>query len=413
VAYRAGSDLVGKAAFFLVTVAAARRLSQDAFGDFSLGSTLGWMAAVTADFGLQLHLAREVARRPSEAGRLLRRWLTIRLWSGLVVFVGIVAGIAVLRPTGDRAAAVILLSATYLVAGLIEFLHYFYRGLSRSDLESTLTLILRLGTLGLALIALWWRPDVAWLSVAILLPTVLTFGYSVRLANRVATSSGAAPAEVGARAPGVTGEILRDVAPIGVGIVLSALYFRIDVFLIEMWSGGRALALYNAVFRLIEALRLFPAALLAVALPSLCRATSLRPVIRMSAGLLAFSAAVTGAVWLTSGWVVPFVYGTPYAAAVPALRILAIGFPLMSINYALTHQLIGWNGHRAYAAICAAALLFNVVLNSRLIPAWSIEGAAWATVWTEVILSAGCLLALSVRAARTEVVAPIAWEASS
>ena len=42
VAYRALSDVAGKGAFFLVTLVAARRLSQDAFGLFSLGTTVGW-----------------------------------------------------------------------------------------------------------------------------------------------------------------------------------------------------------------------------------------------------------------------------------------------------------------------------------------------------------------------------------
>ena len=45
VAYRAFSDVAGKGAFFLVTVLAARRLSQAGFGIFSLGTTSGWMAA--------------------------------------------------------------------------------------------------------------------------------------------------------------------------------------------------------------------------------------------------------------------------------------------------------------------------------------------------------------------------------
>ena len=71
VAYRAASDLAGKGAFFLVTLVAARRLSQDAFGLFSLGTTVGWIAAVATDFGIQLHLAREVAQRPGDAPRLL------------------------------------------------------------------------------------------------------------------------------------------------------------------------------------------------------------------------------------------------------------------------------------------------------------------------------------------------------
>ena len=84
----------------------------------------------------------------------------------------------------------------------------------------------------------------------------------------------------------------------------------------------------------------------------------------------------------------------PGFSAVPAFRILLLSFPLLSLNLALTHQLVGWNGQRAYAAICALALIVNVALNARLIPAWSIEGAAWATLGTEVFLTVGCAYAL-------------------
>jgi len=62
----------------------------------------------------------------------------------------------------------------------------------------------------------------------------------------------------------------------------------------------------------------------------------------------------------------------------------------MSLNYALTHQLIGWQRQRAYWVLCAVALVFNVALNARLIPELSIVGAAWTTVWTELLLTAGC-----------------------
>src|SRR5205814_28329 len=158
------------------------------------------------------------------------------------------------------------------------------------------------------------------------------------------------------------------VVPIGAGIVLSALYFRIDVFLVQAWQGTTAVALYNAVFRLVDALRLFPAAVLAVALPALCRATSRHVLVKLSTILTGAAAAVSVLLWLGAGTLVPMLYGSRYADAVPAFRILLIAFPLMSLNYALTHQLIGWHGHRAYAVMCAAALVFNVALNIRLIP---------------------------------------------
>jgi O-antigen/teichoic acid export membrane protein len=85
---------------------------------------------------------------------------------------------------------------------------------------------------------------------------------------------------------------------------------------------------------------------------------------------------------------------------VSAFRILTLSFPLLSLNYALTHQLIGWEGERAYAAICGGALIVNLGLNARLIPALSIDGAAWATFGTEAFLTAGCITALRLIAGR-------------
>jgi O-antigen/teichoic acid export membrane protein len=182
--------------------------------------------------------------------------------------------------------------------------------------------------------------------------------------------------------------------PIGAGIVLSALYFRIDVFLVQLWSGTEAVALYNAVFRLVEALRLLPAAVLAVALPSLARAGDIRPLARVAVPVTAVAIAVSAVLWRLADWLIPLVYGAPYAPAVPAFKILLLSFPLLSLNYALTHQLVGWDGQRAYAALCATALAVNVAVNARLVPLWSIEGAAWATLATEAVLTAGCTAAL-------------------
>jgi O-antigen/teichoic acid export membrane protein len=150
------------------------------------------------------------------------------------------------------------------------------------------------------------------------------------------------------------------------------------------------------VFRLIEAARLFPAAALAVALPMLVRAADATTVMRLSGALTAFSFVVAAAAWTASEPLVQLLYGPAYVGAVPAFRILIAAFPLMSLNYALTHQLIAWNGQRAYALLCLAALGFNVVVNARLIPSLSLAGAAWTTLWTEMLLTVGCLGALIV-----------------
>jgi len=401
IAYKTFADLAGKGSLFVITIVAARRLPAQSFGIFALGSTLGWMVAVVTDFGIQLHLARAVARQPEEAARLLGDWLRVRLWTAADAMVLVALGLLASGWSAAFSTPIAVLALVYACSGLIELLHYFYRGLSRSDVESSVTVWHRTATLGCGLLALAWRPDVTLLGVAMLLPVVVTFAVSLRIAARLGARSAKAVAE---RPPLglVEGQVCfqpwqafrRDVWPIGAGIVLSALYFRVDVFLVQMWSGTESVALYNAVFRLVEALRLFPAAVVAVALPSLCRASDLRPLARVALPITAFAIAAAAAAWIAAGWLIPLVYGPRYEAAVPAFRILLLSFPLLSLNLALTHQLVGWNGQRAYAAVCALALIVNVALNARLIPAWSIDGAAWATLGTEVFLTAGCACAL-------------------
>jgi O-antigen/teichoic acid export membrane protein len=387
VAYRAASDLVGKSAFFVVTIVAARRLAAEDFGVFALGTTIGWMAVVASDFGLQLHLARAVARAPDVAGRELRRWLRVRLGLAGAALLVVALGLAVFDAR-RLAPSILLFTVGYLAAGLVEFVHYFYRGLSRTDIESTLTLWHRGGLLAVAMLVLWLRPDVTFLAGAMVVPPVVAGIYTLRRSARMAAT---VPGPHGNIARPLLPEFVRDVAPIGAGIVLSALYFRIDVFLLEAWRGTETVGLYNAVFRLIEALRLFPAALVAVMLPTLVRAAGPAPLLRMSTALTAFGVAVAVVLQVVAARLVPMLYGAGFTEAVPAFRILAAAFPLMALNYALTHQVIGWNGHRAYAALCLGALIFNLALNTRLIPASSMNGAAWSTLATEALLTAGCI----------------------
>src|SRR4051812_39561346 len=131
VAYRAASELAGKAAFFGVTVIAARTLTRDGFGVFSLGTTAGWIAAVASDFGVQMHLARAVAQHRERAAGTLRAWLRFRAWTS-VALLGVAGAFAAAAGVSrETAIAVLLFTLVYLVSGLVEFINYFYRGLGR------------------------------------------------------------------------------------------------------------------------------------------------------------------------------------------------------------------------------------------------------------------------------------------
>ena len=191
-----------------------------------------------------------------------------------------------------------------------------------------------------------------------------------------------------------------DVFPLGAAVLISALYFRIDVYFIQQWHGFQPVGGYNAVFRLVEALRLLPAAVMAVTFPMLVQTTDTRLVRgiggssrdrrRRAGGDLCRRRAPDRAV----------IYGESYAYAAPAFAVLSLALPLFFLNYALTHQVIGWDGQRAYLAIVdRGAGRATSPRTSRSCPRSGIVGAAIATVLTEIVVTAGCLIAL--RSARS------------
>jgi Na+-driven multidrug efflux pump len=79
--------------------------------------------------------------------------------------------------------------------------------------------------------------------------------------------------------------------------------------------------------------------------------------------------------------------------------VLALAVPILFVNYGLTHFLIARDLERRNVAFAGLMLVVNVGVNLVLIPRRGGPGAAWATLITEVVLTACCLLALRRRTA--------------
>jgi O-antigen/teichoic acid export membrane protein len=325
-------------------------------------------------------------------------------WALGIAAVAAGAGIGALVTSSHVLLPFTLLVAHQLFGAMLETLAHAYRGLGRTDIESSLSLTHR-GAIALgALTVLAVHPSLLWLSVALAVPSLLALLASHvivrRFTARMTFQGPTVQKPATDAAPGVTlspRQFRAEVAPLGFAVLLSALYFRCDVYFIQRLHDVEMVGVYNAAFRIVDALRLFPAAALAVAYPTLCAATDLKPVRRLSIGLAGAALAVTLALIVAARPLLALVYGDAYAAAGGALQVLSLCMPFFYVNYALTHQLIAWEGQRAYLRIAATALFANLIANSALIPRDGMIGAAAATLITEVVVLAGCVRALRTR----------------
>lgn len=387
IAVKGAADIAGKAVTLVITAVAARTLVADAFGVLALAMATGWLLGVATDAGLSMHLARETARRRDRGRQLLLDVLRLRAGMAYVAATLIAFFTPRIVPGNWKMQFVFVVFAQ-LTAAVIETVAHYFRGIERSEIEAAIHATYRFTTLALAMIVLKWWPRLDFLGAAMLIPAVVALIVSVVIAWRTSEWTPVAAAFTPTM-------FLRDVFPLGAGVLISALYFRIDVYFVERWIGLEAVGGYNAVFRLVEAMRLLPAAVMAVTFPMLVQSADMKMVQRIGGILTAVGIGLAAVCSLGATIIVPLVYGTPYLYTAPAFAVLALALPLFYLNYALTHQVIGWDGQRAYLLIATIALVANVVANVLLVPSKGIVGAAIATLLTEVVVTIGCIAALS------------------
>ena len=393
VTVKALTDVIGKTVMLVITIVAARRLNPDPFAIMAYAMATGWLLGVATDAGLSMHLARETARAHRRSRQLLLE--VIQLRGGLAFLAATVAALAapLLVPRHWRMQFVLVVLAQ-LAAAVIETIAHYYRGLQRTDIESAIHAGYRIVMLVAALIVLWWWRRLDYLAVAMLAPALIAMLVSMVIAGRLAKHADAAEDAGPSLSPST---FMRDVLPLGAGVLVSAIYFRIDVYFIQQWHGFQPVGGYNAAFRLVEAMRLLPAAVMAVSFPMMVRATDTQTLRKISMGLTITGIAMAAVGVAGGAVIIPLIYGDSYAYAATSFSILSMALPLFFLNYALTHQVIGWDGQRAYLAIAVLALIANIAACVALVPAHGIAGAAIATVLTELVVTAGCLFALRTR----------------
>ena len=94
--------------------------------------------------------------------------------------------------------------------------------------------------------------------------------------------------------------------------------------------------------------------------------------------LLGYAVAIPGS--LLSRWLVPLVFGRPYALAGVVLSLHIWTFVLMSIGMVRSTWLVAEGMGTYYMLTAAGGALLNVGLNVLLIPRIGVMGAAWAAV---------------------------------
>tara|TARA_B110000467_G_C18192369_1_gene406844 strand:- start:74 stop:802 length:729 start_codon:yes stop_codon:yes gene_type:complete len=187
-------------------------------------------------------------------------------------------------------------------------------------------------------------------------------------------------------------DFLSRSAPIGMGVIFSVLYFRLDIVMLQLMTDEKVVGFYSAAYRLFEIVIVLPHSLMIVLFPSLIeefhtdqrkfktifkKAFTVYLVVGSSIALVFFS---------FSNEIIGLIYGDDFLFSVKILEILAIAIALSFLIFLLSNILIvsGREMTNTWSLVGVTAL--NITLNLAWIPVHGALGAAWATVVCEMAL---------------------------
>ncbi len=381
------SEIGVKGARFLLVVLAARLLGPEDFGLYVLAFSFGSILSAASDFGLHLRLSREVAAGQQPPRRLLGETALAKLLLTCVLVPATLIAAASYPRTPDVQALLFLGGIQLLAQSWSDFWNHLFRGLHSLREESVLNLLHVGGATLIGAALLFSGQGVGALLFALLLVSLAANG----VAWAVLWWRDLTPRR--ARLPEAL-EALKDAAPIGLAILLSTIFFRIDMVFLERMRGDSEVGSYGAAYRLLEGLLFLPAMLLAALFPAMADAArrdarEFGRLIRVGLRWTFLVAVSLVAVLQIAGpWLLTLLYGPSYADAGPLLRALSPTLLFIFPNYILAHALVAARASRWNLALAGVGVVVNVGLNFPAISRFGAIGAAAATGLTEVALFA-------------------------
>ncbi|HIP92255.1 MAG TPA: flippase, partial [Thermotoga sp.] len=179
--------------------------------------------------------------------------------------------------------------------------------------------------------------------------------------------------------------------------IFTMIYYRIDMVMLGLLKGDYETGIYRAAYTLIEVSLFIPNIVVSTTIPSMARLwrkdrKTLNILFKRSFQILVIIG-IVGALgyYIFADLGIFFVFGREFKSSVPVLRILAFAIPFMFLNSLFGSYMNATGRELTFTKITGFTALLNVILNCFLILHYGAEGAAVATVVSQVgaiILSA-------------------------
>ncbi len=379
------STVTNKLLALALVIYAARILGAEGYGQFSFALALVSLLMVFSDLGLAAIVNREFAKEKQEKEELYSIF-SLKIILALVTFIIVFLSSIFVSPEKNTQSLILTLSVFFLLNSLMGVFYSIFHARQKMEYESWFEAVQSLLILLLGLFALFNFPS----------PKNLSYAYAVSaLAAFTAVSTffhfRIFPLKLKWRIA-VWKKFLRMSWPLALVGLFGLVYSYTDSVMLGYWGMLKETGWYNAAYKIMT-VSLVPMGLIGASFyPALSKFSGESKEKLQKAWGLELEIMIAIALPLVVGGIVlasPIMnsfYPSDFTPAIPAFQILIGGAGLIFLYRPLYDVMIVLNQQNKTFWITMAGAVLNVVLNFMLIPRYSLYGAAFATVFTHVLV---------------------------
>lgn len=389
----------------VLTVLLTRSLSKADFGTYTFITSFTLLFGTIADWGTNIVTVRETSSDPRAGKAVFANSVVVRI--SLSVFALLLLNLAIrLNPAWQRFSDLTLVTSLVLLAlsfkTSVGMVFHSFQKLELSGVVDVFASIFFVSSAYLILESGGGVTGVLWVWFgATALSALVGILLSSEYFNFKNIFSGAV-----VNAKSLLGfyksHFLRSALPAGFLFIVSTIYNRVDILILEYFKGTEAVASYGLPYRVYDQVILVSAFLMTSLFPILAKSFSERDTLKLKEYyqrafdiLLVSGILIAVGVAALSSFIVNFLGGSDYSESVQILRILSFAVLPSFINHLTGYSLLAFGKQKLSLAIAVGALVLNIALNLAFVPKYSFIGSASITLITELFVLLVSTIAIS------------------
>lgn len=385
-----GSQIITRAIAFFIVTWMIRYLSVTDWGIYSTAIAFIGLFSFIVDLGLSQFVIREISKDKSQASTYLGNFLMIQVMNSTILFIALAIITHFVYPDAPLNFLILLAGISIFFNAISIPFGSITSAFEKMHFNSLANVLPQVVNAFVIIYGIQTKQSLTFFIIAFVLTSLI----NMILAGIFCTTNCVKPKFKIETA--LWKKLFKYALPFALLMGFNVIYNRIDITMLSKIKGDDVVALYSSPYKLINALLFIPLSLSAAIFPLLSREQQ-NPNIKKTLNktikyITAIGIPLGLGTTLFASDIIIALFKEDYVQSIITLQILIWSVTLLCFYSIVTHHLVAVN--KVYKLVLAnlAGVIINIGLNIFLIKIYAHNGAAIATICSEITLMTICYI---------------------